>query len=123
MIDLDVGGITMSWSFGAVDAAPALAEVERYLPVFERHGYVAYDPQLERVYDPARDRSDAAAMFRNVDDRVLDTSQNQPVRAVRGGDACSLEVNGRIRVRRLSRTGRRLTPSRFIGPRLHTKKG
>jgi len=56
VIDIDGVTITMSWSYGADDPAPALAAVEQYLPVFDRHGYVAYDPQLERVYAPGRDR-------------------------------------------------------------------
>ena len=72
VIDIYVGSITMSWSYGADDAAPALAEVERYLPVFERHGYVAYDPQLERVYEPSRDRADAAEVHRDIRERVFE---------------------------------------------------
>lgn len=74
MIDIhgiDGGSITMSWSYGTDDAEPALAAVDRYLPVFDRHGYVAYDPQLERPYDPSRDRNDAAQVHRDVQDHVL----------------------------------------------------
>jgi hypothetical protein len=71
VIDIYSGSITMSWSYGADDAAPALAAVERYLPVFARHGYVAYDPQLERVYEPSRDRDDAAEVHRDVQERVF----------------------------------------------------
>lgn len=74
VIDIDVGSITMSWSYGADDAAPALAEVERYLPVFERHGYIAYDPQLERVYEPSRDEAVAAEIHRDVRERVFEHS-------------------------------------------------
>lgn len=66
VIDIDSGEITMSWSIGASDAAPALAEVQRYLPVFERHGYVAYDPQLERLFDLERDGDDAAAIHADI---------------------------------------------------------
>src|SRR4029453_3961568 len=50
---IGAGSITMNWSDGADAARPAIDEVRTYLPVFERHGYVAYDP-LERVFDPAR---------------------------------------------------------------------
>ncbi len=56
----------MSWSYGADDPAPALSEVELYLPVFGRHGYVAYDPQLERLFDPDRDAVAAADIHREV---------------------------------------------------------
>jgi hypothetical protein len=38
VIDIHVGSITMSWSYGATDAAPALAEVERYLPGVDEAG-------------------------------------------------------------------------------------
>jgi hypothetical protein len=68
---IDGGSITMSWSYGADDAEPALAAVDRYLPVFDRHGYVAYDPQLERTYDPSRDRNDAARVHRDVQEHVF----------------------------------------------------
>lgn len=61
VIDIGVGSITMSWSFGVDTASAALAEVRTYLPVFERHGYIAYDPQLERVFDPGRDAAEAEA--------------------------------------------------------------
>jgi hypothetical protein len=71
VIDITGGEITMSWSYGAADAAPALRAVERYLPVFDRHGLVAYDPQLERVYEPVRDRVDAAELHRHVRMRVF----------------------------------------------------
>ena len=56
----------MSWSYGADDAAPALDEVRRYLPVFEQHGYVAYEPQLGRLFDPDRDAVDAAELHRDI---------------------------------------------------------
>jgi hypothetical protein len=72
VIDIYAGSITMSWSYGADDAAPAVAEVERYLPVFERHGYVAYDPQLERAYVPSRDRDEAAEIHRHVREQVFE---------------------------------------------------
>jgi hypothetical protein len=39
VIDIGANETTMSWSYGADDAGPALAEVRLYLPVFERHGY------------------------------------------------------------------------------------
>jgi hypothetical protein len=61
----------MSWSYGADDPAPALAAVERYLPIFDQHGYVAYDPQLERVYEPSRDRAAAEQIHRDVQARVF----------------------------------------------------
>jgi hypothetical protein len=65
-----VDAITMSWSYGAEDAGPALVDVERYLPVFERHGYVAYDPQLERLFSPGRDASEAAGVHSYVRGRL-----------------------------------------------------
>jgi hypothetical protein len=34
--------------------------------VFERHGYVAYDPQLERLFEPDRDAAVAADVHRSV---------------------------------------------------------
>ena len=40
MIDIGVTEITMSWSYGAAEAAPALAEVRMYLPVFEGQAWV-----------------------------------------------------------------------------------
>jgi hypothetical protein len=85
VIDIDGTSIVMSWSYGADDPAPALAAVERYLPVFDRHGYIAYDPQLERVYDPSRDGTDAAAVHRDVQDRVFaefDRSDERPRRSL-----------------------------------------
>ena len=66
VIDIGADEITMSWSYGAHDAEPALEEVRRYLPVFDRHGYVAFDPQLERVFDPERDAPAAAGIHRDV---------------------------------------------------------
>jgi hypothetical protein len=60
----------MSWSYGADEAGPALAEVEVHLPVLERHGYVAYDP-LERLFSPERDAGDAAEIHRDVRERVF----------------------------------------------------
>ena len=66
VIDIGPGEMTMSWSYGAEDAGPALDEVRRYLPVFERHGYVAYDPQLDRLFDAERDLEEAAQIHRQV---------------------------------------------------------
>jgi hypothetical protein len=71
VIDITAGEITMSWSYGAEDASPALAEVRTYLPVFERHGYVAYDPQLERIFDPDRDAAVAEETHRYVRERAF----------------------------------------------------
>lgn len=71
---IDIGGIddvTMMWSYGTDDAAPALAEVRLYLSVFERHGYVAFDPQLERLFDVERDSEDAAAVHGEVREKVF----------------------------------------------------
>ena len=70
VIDIGPDEITMSWSFGAEAAAPALAEVRTHLRVFERHGYVAYDPQLERAFDPDRDSAEAEAVHRDVRDQL-----------------------------------------------------
>jgi hypothetical protein len=66
VIDIGAGEITMSLSYGADDASAALEEVRRYLPVFDRYGYVAYDPQLERLFDPERDAGQAAAVHRDT---------------------------------------------------------
>jgi hypothetical protein len=60
VIDISADEVSMSWSYGADDPEPALTQVELYLPVFDRHGYVAYDPQLDCLFDPDRDRADAA---------------------------------------------------------------
>jgi hypothetical protein len=73
VIDIGAGDITLSWSYGADDAAPALDEVRRYLPVFDRHGYVAYDQQLERLFDADRDAADAAEIHRNVQQQLRET--------------------------------------------------
>jgi hypothetical protein len=70
VIDISAGEITMSWSYGTDIAAAALEEVRKYLPVFERHGYVAYDPQLERVFEPDRDAADAAELHRDIHGRL-----------------------------------------------------
>ena len=77
VIDLGPDEITMSWSYGAEDATDALKEVRTYLPVFERHGYVAYDPQLERLFDPDRDSGDAAATHEYVRGRVFEGTENR----------------------------------------------
>jgi hypothetical protein len=66
VIDIGAGSITMSWSYGADTARAAIDEVRTYLPVFERHGYVAYDPQLESVFDPDRDAGAAEATHAHV---------------------------------------------------------
>lgn len=71
---IDIGGtrdISLSWSYGADDPGPALEEVRRLLPVFEHYGYVAYDPQLETLFDPDRDTADAAEVHRSVQEQVL----------------------------------------------------
>jgi hypothetical protein len=73
VIDIGADEIRMAWSFGADDPAPALAQVRLYLPVFERHGYVAYDPQLERLFDPDRDEADATDTHRYVRERMEET--------------------------------------------------
>ena len=72
VIDVGVSEITMSWSYGAGDPGPALDEVRLYLPVFERHGYLAYDPQLEQVFDYERDRDAAREVHDDVQRRVFE---------------------------------------------------
>ena len=57
VVDLAPGSLTMSWSYGAADPEAAIATVERYLPVFAKHGYVAYDPQLDGPFDAAAARA------------------------------------------------------------------
>jgi hypothetical protein len=42
-------------------------------PVFDRHGYVAYDPQLERLFDADRDAPDAAEIHRDVQQQLRET--------------------------------------------------
>lgn len=72
VIDIDsVDAITMMWSYGAEDAGPALDEVRLYFPVFERYGYVAFDPQLDRLFDPNRDIAAAAEVHADVRESVL----------------------------------------------------
>jgi hypothetical protein len=70
-IDIDATSITLSWSYDS-DPDAALAAAELFLPVLERHGYVAFDPQLGRVYEPFWDRSDAARIHREVRERHTD---------------------------------------------------
>jgi hypothetical protein len=78
VIDISAGEISMSWSYGADDPGPALEEVRRYLPVFDRHGYVAYDPQLERVFDPNRDAEAAAETHAYVRERTFEKYGGPP---------------------------------------------
>jgi hypothetical protein len=73
VIDIASGEIRMAWSFGAEKAGPALEQVRLYLPVFERHGYVAYDPQLERLFDVERDAAEAADVHEYVRKRMEET--------------------------------------------------
>jgi hypothetical protein len=72
VIDISAGEITMSWSYGADEPGPALEEVRRYLPVFDRHGLVAYDPQLEQVFDPDRDAHAVAETHEYVRERTFE---------------------------------------------------
>lgn len=81
VIDITATEITMRWSYGAEDSAPALSEVATYLPVFERHGYVAYDPQLEQLFDADRDTASAAQVHRDVRARLSERfKENEPSR-------------------------------------------
>ena len=73
VIDIGVDEITMSWSYGAEGTDAALEEVRSYLPVFDRHGYVAYDPQLERLFDLERDAGEVAEIHRDVHRHLQDT--------------------------------------------------
>jgi hypothetical protein len=78
---IDIAGtdaITMMWSYGADDAAPALAEVRLYLPVFERYGYVAFDPQLDRMFDVERDSDEAAAVHDEVRGHYVLAEHDRP---------------------------------------------
>jgi hypothetical protein len=78
---IDIAGpdaITMMFSFGGDRADAALDEVESYLPVFERHGYVAYDPQLERLYSPQRDRAEALVIHRDVHEQLAEAYGKRP---------------------------------------------
>jgi hypothetical protein len=78
---IDIGGrdaITTMFSFGGDRADTALDEVETYLPVFERHGYVAYDPQLERLYSPERDRADALGIHQEVHTQLVERYGERP---------------------------------------------
>jgi hypothetical protein len=70
VIDISATEITMSWSYGAEASVTALSEVRTYLPVFESHGYVAYDPQLERVFEPEQDEGDAEAVHKYVQEQL-----------------------------------------------------
>jgi hypothetical protein len=72
VIDISAGEITMSWSYGADEPGPALEEVRRYLPVFDRHGLVAYDPQLEQVFDSDRDAKAVAETHEYVRERTFE---------------------------------------------------
>jgi hypothetical protein len=51
--------------------------VRLYLPVFERHGYVAYDPQLERLFDVDRDAEQAGEIHRDVQRNLQETYGSQ----------------------------------------------
>jgi hypothetical protein len=78
VIDIGPEEMTMSWSYGADDAEAALAEVRLYLPVLERHGYVAFDPQLERLFDVDRDAEQAGEIHRDVHRSMQETYVSQP---------------------------------------------
>jgi hypothetical protein len=78
---IDISGpdaVTMMFSFGADRAAAAVDEIETYLPVFERHGYVAYDPQLERLYSPERDRTALLGVHREVHEHLTEEFGDRP---------------------------------------------
>ena len=46
--------------------------MRRYLPVFDRHGLVAYDPQLEQVFDSDRDAKAVAETHEYVRERTFE---------------------------------------------------
>jgi hypothetical protein len=95
VIDIGAEEITMSWSYGADDAGPALAEVEVYLPIFEWHGYVAYDPQLERVFSLARDAGDAAEIHRDVREQVFEKYDGMSAASPRDDAVLATDVDRR----------------------------
>jgi hypothetical protein len=78
VLDIGAGSITMSWSYGADAARAAIDEVRTFLPAFERHGYVAYDPQLERVFDPDRDAAEAEATHAYVHGQLAEAYPREP---------------------------------------------
>jgi hypothetical protein len=65
MVDFYADYATAQISYGADDAEAAVGRLLDVVRVFERRGYVAYDPQLERVL---RSDEDADAIERVVVD-------------------------------------------------------
>lgn len=61
---------TAQISYGADDTRVAAERLLECVAVFVRHGYVAYDPQLERVLDPVLDPVRDADEVRETLDHV-----------------------------------------------------
>jgi hypothetical protein len=96
VLDIGAGSITMSWSYGADAARPAIDEVRTYLPVFERHGYVAYDPAARACLRPRSGRGGGGGDARV---RPWAAGRGVPARAGRVGALmeAALQVGSRAR--------------------------
>jgi hypothetical protein len=62
---------TAQISYGAEDAGAAVARLIDVVRVFERRGYVAYDPQLERVLRPDRDAGEVERIVVDIRGKML----------------------------------------------------
>jgi hypothetical protein len=71
LVDLYATYATAQLSYGAEDAATAVARLIDVVRMFERRGYVAYDPQLERVLRPDRDAGEVERIIVDIRGKVL----------------------------------------------------
>jgi hypothetical protein len=70
LVEMYGGYATAQISYGADDAATAVGHLLDVVRVFETHGYVAYDPQLERVVRPEADAAEIERIVTDIRDRT-----------------------------------------------------
>jgi hypothetical protein len=71
MVELYADHGVVMFSYGAADFAAAIEETGRYVEVFERHGFVAYDPQTEKLFDAEADGEQIAKTAQWVFDQTV----------------------------------------------------
>ena len=62
---------TAQISYGADDAGLAVSRLLECVRIFERNGYVAYDPQLERTIDTEADAGAIEAIVVEIHDKTV----------------------------------------------------
>jgi hypothetical protein len=62
---------TAQISYGADDAGVAVSRLLECVRIFERNGYVAYDPQLERTIDTEADAGEIEAIVTMVREKTI----------------------------------------------------